>query len=363
MTTLLRPINQDLQLIVADIQSRHPALDATRTGSLINTVAGVAVTVKRDAERLAIREFSKTFFATAQGADLDRLADDHLQLARNPASSSLGFVTVYRSSASGANTIPGETILIDADGREYKVTEATLVTGTSSLLPVQAVAAGQTTNRPGQSRFFPKSTTDAWTANFPGLQLIAVQGMSGGNEAETDDEFRARISEFYVSARRATIPALRYIALTVPQVRRVVVDESRIRPERGGYVIVYVTDGSDQANQLMAREVQRVLDRSGKAAGVVVNVYPAAVVSIPVSVRMTQRAGGDPRAIQRALDAGLKFMSSLPIGADLYRDALAAAMLNADSSILSVNILQPLVNIIAAPGQLLRLPTEGITLA
>lgn len=363
MTTLLRPISQDMQLILADIQSRHPDLDAARTGSLINTIAGVAVTVKRDAERLAIREFSRAFFASAQGEDLDRLADDHLQLPRQAASTSLGFVTAYRSSAVGANTIPGGTILIDADGREFEVTEATLVTGTAASVPVASSGTGRGANRPANTVLYPKVAGAPWTTGFPGLRLIAVEGMTGGNPVETDEEFRARIAEFYISARRATIPALRYIALTVPQVRRVVVDESRIRPERGGWVTVYVTDGSDQANQLMAREVQRVLDRNGKAAGVIVNVYPAAVVQVPVTVRMTQRAGGDPRAIQRALDAGARFMGALPIGADLYREALSASLLGADASILSAEIVTPTVNIIAGAGQLLRLPPEGITLA
>jgi len=356
---LFNTAQQDTDLAIADIVARFPELDASRSGTLVNAIAGVVAIAKRDAQRFALREVAKTFFQTAEGTDLDDLADDHLQLSRLAASTAIGQVLVIRTAPAPDATIPAGTILIDSTGAEFTVTADTPITTTAALAPVLAPAAGTSGNRTAFTVFSPKT---ALGADFPGVSLYNPEPIAGGNAAETDPEFRARIAQWWRALRRATTGAIEFVALSVDTIRRAVVDETHIRPENGGWVDLYVTDANDQYNTLLLDAVRAAVDRDARAAGVVVNVHGAEVVTVPIRVALTQRAGGPAAAASRAATAILDFVNRLPIGAQLNRSRIAAVAVSADSSLLNAQVLAPAADLVTTSRQVIRTSASQITI-
>ncbi|HLP67135.1 MAG TPA: baseplate J/gp47 family protein [Rhizobium sp.] len=359
MADLLRTAQEDVDLAIDDMLARNPSLDARRTGTLVNTVAGVGALLKRDAQRFSLREFAKTFFQTAQGADLDLLAEDHLSLVRHPATAAVGEIVLYRSSIDTPGSVEAGTLLIDATGAEYSVLETTSVTDFTTRIPVQASTLGKASNRVRNTRFAFRNSDLA--IPFLGLVLFNQEPLAGGNERETDEAFRRRIGDWWRSLRRGTIGAIRFVARSVPTIREATVDEQNIRPHMGGYVDLFVTDGSDAFNSVLGRQVRTAVDRDARAAGVVVNVRGAEVVPAVVRVRFLQRAGTSPGAVSRALAAISTYVNSLRIGDPLRRSRIAAVALAADSALLDVQVEAPAADLIPTASQVFRLSAENLT--
>lgn len=348
------------ELALQDMEQRVPDLAARRTGTLPNTIAGVGALLMTDAQRFALREVARTFVATAEGTDLDRLAFDHYSLTRHPSTGAVGQLRLLRTSTAVA-TVPVGAAFVDAAGGRYVATEATTVTGTVGLVPVRAEATGSATNRQAGTRFSAVAGF-AWLNSWPGLSVVALEGLAGGNNVETDGEFRGRIGVWWQALRRGTAAAIQYAALSVPEVRRAVVSEERIRPAAGGWVDLYVTDGQDNFSWVVLNMVRQAVDGDGRAAGVVVNVFGADVVYQPVRVKMLARAGVGPDAVGRASAAIVQYVGSLAIGEGLSRARLAAAALSGDAGFVDAQVQVPAVDIAATASQLIRTRLEEVAI-
>ncbi|MBI1291824.1 hypothetical protein GC173_11360 [bacterium] len=359
MADLMRTASEDVELAIREIEMRAPDLDARREGTLLNGLAGVMALMKRDAQRLALTEIAKTFVAAAQGADLDTLALDHYEMERQAAAKAIGQVRLTRTSA-GALSIPAGNVLVDVAGVKYLVTDSVATSASEVLINVEAPEAGLAGNRPADRVWFPDSAA-TWSDGQTGLRLRNPQPLVGGNEAETDQEFRQRIAARWQAQRRGTAAAIRYAAM-LPEVRRASVSEQRIRPHLGGWVDLYVTDGSDGYNGLLGERVRRAVDSDARAAGIVVNVWGADVVNVPVGLKVVLRAGGSADAVGRARDAVIALLNSLAIGEGLTRSRISAAVFSADSSIADVAVLAPGGDLVASPRQLLRTTVESVTI-
>jgi uncharacterized phage protein gp47/JayE len=356
---LLRPISEDVEIALREMELRAPDLAARRPGTLANALAGVMVLMKRDAQRAAIREVEKSFVARAEGSDLDRLVADHFQMTRHPASRALGLIRLSRTSV-GTLSIPAGTELLDPTGARYLVTSSTSSAAASFELEIVAQVAGRVGNRAANLRWFPL-TGASWAEGVTGLVMTNPEPLSGGNEAETDSDLRQRVAERWQSLRRGIPAAIRYAAL-IPEVRRAVVNEDRIRPHRGGWVDLYVTDGSDQFNTAVGRLVRASVDREARAAGVVVNVWGASIVTIGVTVGLKLRAGTGFDAVGRARDGILSLVNSLTVGEGLSRARIAAAVFGADRRILDVTVLEPAAELVAGRGEMIRTSADRVTI-
>lgn len=358
---LIRTLAEDQQLVLNDIQARSSDLDATRAGTMTNTVAGVGAMLSRDAKRAALREVAKTFVATAAGADLDTLALDHFSLTRHSATAAVGQLRFLRPTSAIA-TVPAGTILIDPAGAEYSVIVDTAISGTAGIVSVAAVATGAATNRPAGTRFGVKDSAGAWLSSFPGLVIVALEQLAGGNDVETDADFRVRIAAWWKSLRRGTAYALRFAALSVPGVRRATVSEEHMRPDRGGWVDLFVTDNSDGFSWVLGNQVRAAIDEDGRAAGVIVNVWGAEVVYVAVRIKLTARPGVQPEAVTRAAAAVVQYFTGLAIGEGLSRARIAAAALASDAGFLDAQVLSPRVDLVATPRQVLRARAQEVTI-
>ena len=358
-TDLMRTFDEDVELAIQDITSRVPAFDARRTGTMVNTVAGIAATMKRDAQRFAIREVAKTFFMIAQGEDLDILANDHLDLKRHPATGAVGEVVLSRTTPVNFLVIPEGTVFVDGSGAEYVSFRRMDVIGQVARIPVRAVAAGPDTNRLPYQVF--RAADPTWLRGEI-VELFNEHPLAGGNTRETDEEFRRRCAAWWRSLRRGTASAIRYQALSVPEVRRATIDEERARPHRGGFVSLYVTDAQDGWNQIMMDAVRQSVDRDGRAAGILVNVLPGTVIYVRVRLRLTLRPGASDGVITRSADAVRATINALQIGEKLQLSRLVAAAIGVDSRyIADAQIAQPLTDLQPLHYQLLRCRPEDMT--
>lgn len=357
---LMRTMNEDVLLAVEDIESRAPEFDATRTGTVVNAVAGMITMATRDAQRFAIREVMKTFFTIAQGDDLDILARDHLSLERHAESSSLGEIVVNRVVVTNFLSVPEGALFVDVTGAQYIALRQVDVVGQVARIPVRAILTGTQTNRAENQKFF--ASDPSWQRGEV-LDLFNSQPLAGGNPAETDDEFRRRCAAWWRSLRRATASAIRYQALSVPEIRRATIDESNARPHRGGYVTLFVTDAQDSWNQLMLDLVKRSVDRDGRAAGILVNVLPGTVIYQPVRVRLTLRPGASDSLVARVAESIRTTVNALQIGEPLQVSRLVAAAIATDSRFIAdALITQPLTDIQPLDYQLLRTRPEDVTI-
>ncbi|MCC6546212.1 baseplate J/gp47 family protein [Candidatus Sumerlaeota bacterium] len=356
---LLRTYEEDVDLVIADIESRVPKFDAKRPGTMVNTIGGVVSMAKRDAQRFALREVMKTFFRSAKGDDLDILANDHLDLQRHKASGALGEIVLNRVQVTNFLSVPEGSMFVDLTGAQYLSQRRVDVVGQVARIPVRAVATGIETNRAANQKFLAADPT--WMRGEP-VDLFNQQPLAGGNPAETDDEFRRRCAAWWRSLRRATASAIRYQALSVSEVRRATLDESNARPHRGGYITLFVTDAQDGWNQLMLDLVKHSVDRDGRAAGIVVNVQPGTVIYQQVRVKLTLRPGASDSLLTRVAESIQATVNALQIGEPLQVSRLvAAAIATNDREIADAQITQPLTDIQPLGYQLLRTRPEDVT--
>jgi uncharacterized phage protein gp47/JayE len=123
---------------------------------------------------------------TAIGADLDRLTNQY-GLTRRNEGPSVGYVTLETS----ANTfIALGSQLSDQSGQRYQVTIGGVYTNTAPLnqVPVQSIDAGFSTNHEADDVLTWVSTP----AYAQPTALVSTTGISGGVDAEGDEDLRAR---------------------------------------------------------------------------------------------------------------------------------------------------------------------------
>lgn len=247
---------------------------------------------------------------SAFGVKLDRLAWDRYQLLRKPAAPA--FVNLAFSTATAAPaafSIPPNTKVRSADGREFLTTVAvTYPAGSVGPVYVTARSALSGIDQNVKSETL-KSLTSAIVGAPAGLTVTNPKSAAGGANAESDDQFKARIRRFWVSARRGTKGALEAGALAVPGVTSALAIEGLTGP---GYpnrqtslvisddftdalVLAGVsTPTYDARSQAFAKVVFNALDEY-RVFGMSVSVMVAAVRLVSVALRLHFQAGvADP---------------------------------------------------------------------
>lgn len=166
---------------------------------------------------------------TAEGDDLDRLSWDRYQLTRKGAASALGTVRFFRTTVvGGAGTVPQETNLVTLSGVQYiTTTDATFgAADLEATAQVRAVQAGASTQVGANTirKIGPLPTgLPVFDAS---VQVTNDAPTAGGADAEDDDTYRARIRDFWRTARRGTLSAIEFGAKTVPGVESATATEA-----------------------------------------------------------------------------------------------------------------------------------------
>jgi uncharacterized phage protein gp47/JayE len=195
----------------------------------------------------------------AAGADLDARAAELLPEGRTriAAQRAIGYLVFSRPTTTGTVGIPvGTVVRAQTSGALFRTTQAGVITPTSAAL-IAGHAVGRDSNlvsavaiEAGSLGNVDAGTVTRFLAGIPGVtEVVNLASFVRGRDAETDDEFRARIKQYLNSLYSCTVDALEFAAKQQVLVdgQAVVYAHAAEDPIRPGYVTLYIDDGTGTA--------------------------------------------------------------------------------------------------------------------
>jgi uncharacterized phage protein gp47/JayE len=307
---------------------------------------------------------------SAENENLDRYAYDRYQLARKGAAAALGTARFSRTTSTlGAGNVPIGTVLRTLTGIEY-VTTTTAVFGASQVDGATAfIRASQAGKAQQVGANQVRQVANAQALFDPTIQVTNDAGTAGGEDAEDDEDFRGRIRDFWLTARRGVLSAIEFGAKTVPGV----VSAQAIESLTGGgqparVVNLYIADSSGVSSAALAAQVQSALN-DFRAGGIAVLISSSLPQLVQVQLRLQFVGGTDTVALSENVRAAVvEFVNSLPVNGTLYVAQLYSVLQRFASSGLipsKESIVAPAGDLVPVLGQTLRatLQTVSITIA
>lgn len=269
-----------------------------------------------------------TYLDTAAGAALSRWGADRYKVYRQGATASVVELSLTRPTAgAGGGTISDGTIVKTEAGTRFRLDEDARFT-VSGLGPVVVTA---TSVLAGSDQNVDAGTITAWDgAIFDAtIEVTNPAAAAGGNEAETDEQYRSRVRTAFVNARKATVAAIRDGALSVDEVREAAVYEYLdASGNEVGAVAVIVADETGASNTTLEDAVDLALDEY-RAAGVQAVVSGATVreeaIAYTVVWATGQATSANELATRQAVVAVVNRLD--PNGAATAADAPEASQL------------------------------------
>jgi uncharacterized phage protein gp47/JayE len=276
----------------------------------------------------------------------------------------------------GAGSILVGTKVTTNDGIEYVTTSTAAFSGTdlTSSADVQAVQAGRDFQvGANQIRRIPPQAP----ANVPFDPTLTVNNpvaTAGGADREQDEDFRNRVRDFWLTARRGTLKAIELGARQVPGVVSAQASEvTTVGSTPARVVILYVADGSGVSNQALANRVSTSLGEY-RAAGIAVIVVTSQPEIVDVVLRLAFEANVDTVSLTQAvLSAVVGFINSIPVNNPLRIADLQAvlARFRSDGLVVTTDPTTPANSTIVAPvgdvipdaGKTIRTTSQNVTLA
>jgi uncharacterized phage protein gp47/JayE len=310
---------------------------------------------------------SRLFLDGAFSDDLDRYAIDRYQLTRKGASPALGAVVFSRATlAGGAGTIPAGTVLSTNAGTQYFTTTAASFGAGSYSSPanVSASQAGKAT-QVGAGAIVRFSN-----AGLIFDQTITVTNpltTAGGENVEDDDTFKARIHNFWITARRGTLFAIEQGALSVPGVvsaQALDVLVGNAQPAR--VVNLYIADSSGVASAALAANVAATL-ADYRAGGIAVIISTSIPQIVSVQIALSFVAGVDTVTLSGLVQtAVVNFINTIPVNGTLQLSDLYTVLTRFKTAGVIVqtpgSIIAPVGDLVPAIGQTLGTTLANVTI-
>lgn len=309
-----------------------------RDGSDANILLAAAAFAADEVVGQLVNVAAGVFLDSANGQALDRLVFDRYSLLRKAASPSIGTVQFTTTSANPtAFTIQSGTTLQTSDGVQFITTQAeTFPMGAVGpiTVPVRSTLAGA--NQQAASNTI-SSIIAQITNQAPDLAVTNLLATAGADDAEDDTSLRNRARLFFTTSRKGTLAAIEAAALAVPGVtsaKAVEVSDVLGRPNR--FVQLIITDQftdalvqqgiNPPAYQTQSQQLaQTIFDSLSdtRAAGMFVQVFVAAVVLQPVTLKLRFVAGVDVDFVATAARAAIAaYINSLNPGQSLTIDGM-----------------------------------------
>lgn len=378
------PSRLDLLAIGRDyVRSRSTRLDPYQVdvqGSDINIVVGVGSQL---AYMLVVQlafSINRMMLDGAEGEDLDRYAYDRYTLLRKAASAAVVPLTIYRPAAGPSGTVNTGTLIKSQSGIQY-VTTSSCSLGTNDLTTscnAIATQAGKAT-QVGANALTQFVNTGALFDQT--LQVNNTVAAAGGEDIQSDEQFRQTIRMFWATARRGTLSAIEYGALQVPGVVSASAQEAlttvTLFESNGAYnvqtvsasmpariVNLYVADSTGVANQVLANLVRIGLD-DYRAGGIAVLVYAGTPQIISIQLALSFQANVDTVTLTSAIEASIfEYVNTLAVNQTLLLSGLYTVLQRFTANGLIVaksTIVAPTGDLVPAPGQTLRTTLANIT--
>ncbi len=335
-------------------------------GSDVNLFVGIASVLADFVTRQLAGRTGALLLDGSDDEDLDRYAFDRYSLTRKGASPARGSITISRPTVTGgAGTVPVGTKILSDTGVEYiTTTQANFAAADASVSNVyaRAVQAGKATQVGASAikRFAqPQILFDAT------LTCTNPAPTAGGEDAEDDNTFRARVRDFWRTARRGVIGAIEFGALTVPGVVSAQAIESLTLDGQPARVVnLYIADSSGVASDALAAEVLVALE-DYRSAGIAVLISTSIPLLTEIQLKLTFKAGVDTRTLADNIRAAVvEFVNTLPVNGPLYVGQLYSVLQRfaADGLIPDkASIVIPTGDLIPAVGQTLRTTLANVT--
>ena len=337
-------------------------------GSDVNLFVGLSSVVGDSLIRQLGYRTGALFLDGAEGEELDRYAyDRYTTLFRKGASPARGSITIRRANAlAGAGSVPiGTTVRTDTAIEYVTTTVATFSIGAlSATCNVRAVQAGKAT-QVGQNaikRFSrPELLFDA--SLVPSNE---TQATAGGEDQENDDLFRARIRDFWRTARRGVVGAIEFGALTVAGVVSAMAVEALSEAGQPARIVnLYIADSSGVASDALAEEVSIAL-LDYRAAGITVLIFTSLPQLVDIELRLRFAADVNTRLLSDQIrSAVFEFVNSLPVNAPLYIGELNSVLQRfvSDGLILDQStIVLPVGDLVPDIGQTIRTTLDRVVI-
>lgn len=363
MAVTIPTVNAMQDRAQAEVTSRDPSLTDFNEGSFLDAVTGAGAVLADETIRLSLAGQARFFFSTASGDALDQLAADRGFPARNLTAAAVGEVEWTKDLPASAYLLPAGTRVSGtaADGTVVVVESTTAVSvaviDVSVTVPAIAQIGGLASNlAPG----FIGTVIDTVPAD-PAATVANPAAFTGGAEAETDEEYRARLALFFSTVQRGTVAALIFAALLVPGVTIATVDESLVPTD--GVVRVYIGDPDANSNAPLIALVVIQIDLF-RAAGVQVVVLGASRQEEPVALTITVPLGADTANLSSEIKSNiLGYTSALRPGEALRVSELCFRAHDASADVISVLATTPTADVTPTlPQDAIRVNEVDITL-
>jgi uncharacterized phage protein gp47/JayE len=335
-------------------------------GSDANLFVGSMATVAASIVNQLAYSFNRLLLDGATDDDLDRYAFDRYGLTRKGASMALGAVNIFRlTDTAGVGTVPISTKVVTGTGIEY-ITTSSAAFGATSLIStanVRAVQAGKATQVGAQAIgafSAPGSLFD------PTLQVVNPLPTAGGEDVEDDATFRARIRQFWLTARRGVLAAIVFGAESVDGVVTAQAIEALTPGAQPARVVnLYIADSSGVASAALADQVYAALD-DYRAAGIAVIISTSIPLIVNIELSLTFMANIDTVSLtESVISAIVSYVNNLPVNGTLLLSGLYTTLQQFSTQGLIVTqgtIVAPTGDLVPAVGQTLRTTFANVTI-
>lgn len=336
-------------------------------GSDINIVAGIGSVLADAVTKQLGYSVSRLFLDGCYDEDLDRYVWDRYQLTRKGASSATTLLRLYRATdEAGGGSIQAGTSILSLGNIEYITTQPGTFSATTLdnvFVPVRAVQAGKATQVGANTLRRFKNPTSLFDST---ILCNNDTTTAGGEERESDDDFKARVRNFWNTARRGTLSAITFGARTVPGVASALAVEA-LNPfgQPARVVNLYVADSSGVASVPLANLVQVALQEY-RAGGIAVIISTSIPFLQSIVLALSFQTGVDTVTLAGLVQAAIvEFVNSLPVNGTLYiadiytvlRRFVSQGVVQNQSSVVS-----PVGDVVPAVGQTIRTTTNLVTL-
>lgn len=275
-------------------------------GTDINIILAACSAMGDETLRHLALRIAALYLDSAEGEDLDRLVADRFspEIVRKQSAAAvvpLSFSRPIPPSAGAIVTLDVGTKVRTNGGTEYELTQAVAFPLNSSgpiTTQAKAVLSGTGGNvDEGAIVQFSQTPTD------PTVVVTNPEPASGGTDVESDASLRERARQFFVTARRATLPAIEAGALSVDGIVAATAEEViGLDGLQTGEVRLFVTDELGRSNQVLTDAVKLAL-REYRAGGIIVPVLTTRPRYEAIEYRIAFRSGTDTRAATAQLKA------------------------------------------------------------
>lgn len=335
-------------------------------GTDINIIIAACSAMADEATRHLGLRIAALYLDSAEGEDLDRLVADRFSptVARKQAAPAVVPLTFSRAippSSGAALTFDVGRKLKTSTGIQFELLEGvSLGVGSSGPASARAVAvlSGEVGNvAVGAISAFVDAPGDA------AVVVTNLEAAAGGTDVETDASLRERARVFYLAARRGTLSAIEFGALTVAGVVSAVAEEL-LGPDGfpNGYIRLYIADRNGQSNTVLAEAVRLAL-REYRGAGVPVTVVTSSPLFVEVAYQVSFTSGTDQRrAIQQLKTLTVNAMSALAPNEVLQRSMLMALARSVPGIVVpDTAVSNPLGDVYPDTGRSIRTSFDRIT--